>query len=243
VDGPEIAREREGLTVSAANFEGLAVRADGAFWPYFWHDADWYEFHQDSQIAIYDNDGALKELLDAPCPALNIATADESGNLYFTGMVDTVAHQLLEPERSVERCVVRIDAGEQKIAEGWPRRFEELTDGRPSGRFYYLEDGVGILTVFHEERATPDRADLSGSIFADHWALWLVDVEAWRAEPIEGWGFGSSNIFFSRVDHRTFLHRVSSDFSETRIYEVTTDGAVTPQVTVPGYSLTLARVR
>jgi hypothetical protein len=243
VTAPEVARERDGLSVSAANFEGLALRADGVAWPYFWHDADWYEFHQSSQIGIYGTDGALDTLLDAPCPALNIATADEAGNLYFTGMVDTIAYQLLEEDSTLERCAVRINAGEHTIAEGWPRRFEELTEGRPSGRFYYLQDGVGILTVFHEERATLDPGDAFGSIFADNWGLWLVDVEAWRAEPIEGWGFGSSNIFFSRVEARTFLHRVNSDFSETKIYEITTDASVTPQITVPGYATVLAQVR
>lgn len=243
VEAPEIARERDGLSVSAANFEGLAVRADGVSWPYFWHDADWYEFHQSSQIGIYGADGALDTLLDAPCPALNIATADEQGNLYFTGMVDTIAYQLLEAGSSLERCAVRVNAGEHAIAEGWPRRFEELTEGRPSGRFYYLKDGVGILTVFHEERATVDPADAFGSIFADHWGLWLVDLDAWRAEPIEGWGFGSSNVFFSRVGARTFLHRVSADFSETKIYEITTAGGVTLQLTVPGYATAVAQVR
>jgi hypothetical protein len=66
-------------------------------------------------------------------------------------------------------------------------------DGRPAGRFYYLRDGVGILTVFHQERATIDATDTFGSIFADNWGLWLVDLDAWKASPIADWGFGSSS--------------------------------------------------
>jgi hypothetical protein len=103
------------------------------FQPFFWHDADWYEFHQESQIGIYSREGALEALLDVPCPALQSATRDEAGNLYFTGMSDTIPYQLLEEGNSLERCVARIDAGEREVAEGWPRRFEELTDGRPTG--------------------------------------------------------------------------------------------------------------
>jgi hypothetical protein len=243
VEAPEIARERDGLAISAANFEGIFVRGDNVFWPYFWHDADWYAFHQQSQIGIYKKDGSIEKLLDAPCPALNIATADEEGNVYYSGMVDTLASQLVEAESTLERCVVRINAGEKEIAEGWPRRFEELTDGRPAGRFYYLRDGVGILTVFHQERATIDATDTFGSIFADNWGLWLVDLDAWKASPIADWGYGSSNIFFSRVDGRTLLHRVKQDFSETVIYEIKTDGSLTPQITVPGYSIVLLKVR
>jgi len=40
-----------------------------------------------------------------------------------------------------------------------------------------------------KERATLDPKDSFGSIFADHWALWLVDLEAWEAERIEAWDF------------------------------------------------------
>ncbi|HEX6244292.1 MAG TPA: hypothetical protein VFZ61_25420 [Polyangiales bacterium] len=243
VEAPELARTRDGLSISASNFEGIAVREDAVLWSYFWHDEDWYEFHQHSQIGVYAKDGSVKKLLDVPCPALNIATSDEQGNVYYSGMVDTVGYQLLETDSKLERCVVRINAGEEKIADGWPRRFEELTGGRPAGRFYYLADGKGLLTVFQQERAKPDKEDSFGTIFADHWALWLVDLEAWSAEPLDAWEPGSSNLFFSRVDGRTFLHKVAADFSETVLYEVKSDGSVTPQITVPGYSIVLVRVR
>jgi hypothetical protein len=242
VDAPQIARERDGLSVSAANFEGIAVRPDGVFWPYFWHDADWYQFHQSSQIAVYGKDGTVAKQIDVPCPALNIATGDEDGNLYFTGMVDTVGYQLLQPGATLQRCAVRVDAGKQEIAAGWPRRFEELTGGRPAGRFYYLKDDIGVLTVFHQERATLDPADVS-SVFDDHWGLWLVNLSTWHATPIEAWGFGSSNVFFSRVDGRSFIHRVSADAAETVLHEIGTDGSVTPRITVPGYAPLLIKIR
>ena len=48
--------------------------------------------------------------------------------------------------------------------------------------------------------------------------------------------------FFSRVDERMFLHRVNSDFSETRIYEVETDGSITERITATGYAITRVRV-
>jgi len=241
VDAPEIVRERDGLSVSASNFEGIAVRDDAVLWPYFWHDEDWYQFDQGSQIAFYDKDGAAPELLDVPCPALNIASPDEEGNVYFSGMVDTIAYQL-KNKGELTRCVARVNKGERKIADGWPRELEELTDGRPAGRFYYLRDGKGLLTVFHGDSELAEDAD-PASVFMDDWGLWLVDLDEWKAEPIEDWGFGSSNLFFSRVDNRTFLHKVRSDFSETQIFEIESDGTFTQQLTVPGYSIVLVRVR
>lgn len=241
VEAPQIMRERDGLAISASNAEGIAVREDGAFWPYFWHDVDWYEFHQHSQIGIYQPDGSV-ELLDVPCPALNVVTRDEDDNLYFSGMVDTLGHAYAEPQNAVERCVARIDAGEQTIAEGWPRSFDELVGGRPAGRFQYMRDGKGLLLVFHEERATIDPED-TASIFTDHWALWLVDLESWSAERIEDWGYGSSNVFISRVGGRTFLHDVAADFSEAVISEVDVDGTVTERIRAPGYAAVLVQVR
>jgi hypothetical protein len=242
IDAPEIASERDGLRVSAANAEAVAVREDGVFWPYFWHDADWYEFHPESQIGIYQKDGSL-QLLDVACPALNVVTKDEAGNLYFSGMVDTLAFQYLDPASTLTRCVAKIHAGEQTIAKGWPRQFEELTGGRPVGRFQYLGEGKGVMMVFHEERATVDPQDTFASFFADHWALWLVDIEGWSAERIEVWEFGSSNVFINRVDGRTLLHDVAADFSETKISEVHNDGTITPGFEAPGYATVMVRVR
>ncbi|UJR86788.1 MxcI [Sandaracinus amylolyticus] len=236
VDTPQVAPERDGMTVTAANFQGRVVRDDAVFQPYFWHDADWYAFHQESQIAIYARDGSLETLLDVPCPALQIATQDEQGNLYFSGMVDTIAYDLVEEASTLERCVARIDAGERTIAEGWPRRFEELTEGRPAGVFHYLADGIGILTVYHVENADPTSPTFLDDWYAASWGLWLVNLEDWRAEPIEEWPLGSSNIFFSRLDGRLFVHRVEADFSSTTISEIAIDGSFEERLTVRGYA-------
>ncbi|HTU61246.1 MAG TPA: hypothetical protein VMF89_22480, partial [Polyangiales bacterium] len=186
-------------------------------------------------------DGTTSDVLDVPCPALNIASPDEDGNVYFSGMVDTVGYQL-KNKGELTRCVARVNKGEREIAEGWPRQLEELTEGRPAGRFYYLRDGKGLLTVYHGDLELEEDAD-PATVFTDNWGLWLVDLEAWKAEPIEAWDRGSSNLFFSRVDDKTFLHKVDSNFSETQIFEIKADGSFKLELTVPGYSIVLVRVR
>jgi hypothetical protein len=70
-----------------------------------------------------------------------------------------------------------------------------------------------------------------------------VDLDEWKAEPIEEWGYGSSNLLFSRVDDGTFLHKVSADFSETQIFEVKSDASFAQRLTVPGYAAVLVRAR
>jgi hypothetical protein len=236
VETPEVERERDGLSVTAANYQGRVVRDDGVVQPFFWHDADWYEFHQQSQVGIYSRDGALESLVDVPCPALQIATQDEAGNLYFSGMSDTIPFQLIEAGSGLERCVARIDAGERTIAEGWPRRFEELTGGRPTGAFHYLKDGMGLLAVYHVENADPESDTFLDDWYTENWGLWLVDLEEWQAEPLEAWPLGSGNVFVSQVDGRLFVHEVEPDFSSTTIYEMSVDGAFEQQISIPGYA-------
>jgi hypothetical protein len=236
VETPQVAAERDGLTVTAANYQGRFVRPDGVFQPFFWHDIDWYEFHQQSQVAIYSRDGSAEALLDVPCPALQIVTEDEDGNLYFSGMVDTIPYQLRETGGGLERCVARIDAGAHQLADGWPRRFEELTEGRPAGVFHYLRDGIGILTVYHVENVDPGSDTFIDDWYTDNWALWLVDLDEWRAEPIEEWPLGSANIFFSRVDRRLFVHAVAADFSSTTIFEIAVEGTFERKLEIQGYA-------
>lgn len=236
VDTPRVAVERDGMTVTAANFEGRVVREDGVFQPFFWHDADWYRFHQQSQIAVYSRDGQLETLLDVPCPGLQIATRDEQGNLYFSGMVDTIPYQLRESGSTLERCIARIDAGTHAMADGWPRKLEELTGGRPTGSFHYLRDGIGIMTVYHVENADPASDTFLDDWYTANWGLWLVDLERWEARRIESWPLGPSNIFFSQVDGRLYLHSVAADFSSTTIDEITSDGTFSRELTVPGYA-------
>lgn len=234
---------RDGMSVAAyAHRDG--VRPDGVFQSYYWHDADWYAFHPSSQIAVYDNeDASLKKLIDVACPALHLASADEDGNLYFSPVGDIIAYQLLE-EDAPASCAVRIDAGEQKIADGWPRDLTELTEGRPTGELRYLRDGFAVLSVYHKERATIGPDVVSTDLIADdNWRFWLVDLDGWTAEPIEDleWLAGGSHL--STVDGRAFLFSTSSDFSSTTVYELSADAHATRLFETPGYAEKFLKLR
>lgn len=230
---PQVAPLRDGLEVVPANFEGRIARANDVLQPFFWHDTDWYEFHQYSQLAIYSREGGLNTLLDVPCPALQTATVDERGNAYFSGMADTIPFQLRESGPG--RCIARIDAGADALADGWPKRFEELTDERPTGGFYYFKDGIGVLQVFHAESMDPQSDDFLTEWARQNWGLWFVDIENWNAQPISAWPLGSANVFFSQLGDRLFVHQVAPDFSETAIFELTLSGERHHVLTVPGY--------
>jgi hypothetical protein len=239
---PPVDLTRDGMSVASYAYRD-AVRPDGVFQSYYWNE-DNYAFHPTSQIAVYDReDASLKKLIDAPCPALYFASADEEGNLYFSSLGDIIAYQLLD-ESAPESCAVRVNAGETAIADGWPRSFAELTGGRPTGELSYLKDGFGILRVYHNERATIGPAtEATELVVADNWRLWLVDLEAWTAEPIEGLDWLAGGTHLSTVDGRAFLFASSSDFSTTTVYEISADGQAAPLFEIPGYAEKFVKVR
>jgi hypothetical protein len=242
VEGPPVELKRDGFSLASYAYPD-AVRPDGVFQSYYWRDDDWYAFHHESRIAVYDEDGGLKTLIEAPCPALHRASADEEGNLYFSPLSDIIAYQLLDEQAPVS-CVVRINADDATIAAGWPRDFSELTDGRRTGEFQYLRDGRGILMVYHDERATLDAETVwSDLIVANNWRLWLVDLEAWEAAPIDELDWLAGGTDLSTIEGRTFLFTSSSDFSATTVYEISADGRVTRLFSTPGYTDKLVKVR
>jgi hypothetical protein len=72
--------------------------------------------------------------------------------------------------------------------------------------------------------------------------LWLVDLEAWNAEPIEELDWLAGGTHLNVVDGRVFLFTSRSDFSSTTVYEISADGGVTQLFEVPGYAEKFVKV-
>ena len=86
------------------------------------------------------------------------------------------------------------------------------------------------------ENVDPKSNTFIDEWYRDNWGLWLVDLNAWTAEPLADWPLGSANIFFSRIDDRLFIHSVKGDFTSTSISEIFVDGTFKQELTVPGYA-------
>jgi len=236
--------QREGLNVISAFDRGIAVRDGLAFHPYYWTDANYYEFSASSQIAVYRAaDGSLADLLDAPCPGLDVVTSDEEGNLYFSNWVFAAAAPVLD-ESAPATCAVRIKRGEQSIDQDWTRDLGDLVEGRQSAAFRYLGAGRAIVAVFHDERITIDENTEPSAISqASNWRLWQVNLGTSEGAPVEGLDWMAGGYYAFRFGDRTFLLLPSADYASTTAYELGKDGKAVERFTVPGWAYQFVQIR
>lgn len=124
--------EKDGYNVFRAFNRGTVVRDNFVFQPYHWRDGDFYNFADTSKIVVYNtDDNSVENVIEAPCPGLDVGTRDAAGNVYFTSWVNAPAAPVIEGEEETHSlCAVRIKAGETTLDEEWTQDLADMTGGR-----------------------------------------------------------------------------------------------------------------
>lgn len=226
---------------NAARFEGPALQS------FFYVDADFFDYGTESAIAAYDPVSHEEiAVIDAPCPGLGIATPDEQGNTWF-GTWDYIGLRALYGVGPAP-CAVRVGP-DLTVAE--TTDFTAWTDGRYVNNFRYVGDGRAIGNVLHHEELDVDfsgpfdatveeRAWSSGP----HWRLWMFDLDAEEAHPVEGIDVDiGSGAQFAVLEGRTFVFLPYLDWSRTKVYEIDADGVATEHLDVVGDVFKWERLR
>jgi hypothetical protein len=249
MDGSSLASARDGLTLEAGGNRN-GVRYDGAvLQAFFYHDEDWFNFSPSSQVVAYDPETHEEmTVIDAPCPGLSIATLDEVGNTYFSSydVMPTQALYGIGPKP----CVVRVRP-DLTLDEAWTTDFTSWTGGRYVSNFRYVGGGRAIANVFHPEELSADfSADVDPAVVDEvrdtgpAWRLWLFDLEAQAAAPVEGidveMGSGAQ---FAVLEERTFVFLPYDSYARSRIYEIGPSGVATERFDVIGDVFKWVRVR
>jgi hypothetical protein len=212
--------------------------------PFYYRDDEWVEFGQTTSIAVYDPvTHEEQSVIDVPCPSLEVPSQDEAGNTYFSTWTygPTLGLYGLGPAL----CVRRIGP-DSTLDESWAPDLRAWTGGNPVGVFKYMRDGKAIATVLHV-----DEVDLDFSVYDEdealeldnHWRLWIFDLEAETARPIEGVEGISSGFSSATFDGRTFVFVPNADWSRTSVFELDTDGAATKRFETTGFVNDWIRVR
>lgn len=235
---------REGLKIGPGYDRSIASRGDRMFWPFYWHDDNYQAFSPLSQIAIYDTKTDENVgLLDVPCPDIDYASKAEDGTVYFSSWGFGVTGPAFD-EKAGKTCIARIKAGEETLDASFTASVASLTEGREGMGFHYLKDDKGFLSVFHKERLAAGQ-DPKSAIFTANWRIWLVDLNARSAKPVESIPYfagGGSNIF--TIDDRVFiLFPTAADYSASAAYEILPDGTAVKRFTSKGWAAQLLRVR
>ncbi|HTV20657.1 MAG TPA: hypothetical protein VMG12_18365, partial [Polyangiaceae bacterium] len=77
----------------------------------------------------------------------------------------------------------------------------------------------------------------------NHWRLWMFDLEAETARPIDGIEGIGSGFFWANFDGRTFVFVPNADWSASTVFEIDIDGNATPRFTSTGFINDWIRVR
>lgn len=249
VDASELELKRGGLQLEAGGNRAGVRYNDSVLQAFFYHDEGWWDFGSESVVASYDTITHKEgKLVSIPCPGLAIATQDEQGYTYF-GTYDYSPLRALYGE-SPAPCVARI-APDGTLDESWTTDLTDLTEGRYSMNFRYIGDDRAIANVLHHEVFDVDFTDeLNFDVVdaswgtGDHWRLWLFDLKAGSARPVEGIDVAlGSGAQFAILDGRTFVFIPFDDYSKTMIYELNSQGRASRHFEIPGNVYQWVRVR
>jgi hypothetical protein len=206
--------------------------------PFSYYDADDLS-GPISQIAAYDP-VTHQEIaaFDAPCPNLEVSSRDEAGNTYFSTWFYNPTAALYGTGPAP--CVVRVKP-DLTLDQAWTTDLTQMTGGKYVKVFRYLRDGKAIGTVLDNEQLQLDPAtgydeDMDTEIWqADHWRLWLFDLESGQARPIEGLGAVGATFKWATLGDRTFVFQRYADSARTKVLEIDAAGNTTEHLDTEGW--------
>lgn len=242
------ADDEEGRTLSPA-FQRIPWYSRGPVMrPFYYVDPTGTDYAPTTSIVVYDAESHQEErVLEAPCPGLEYSSPDEDGNVYYSTWNINPGAALFGVGPAP--CVSKVLA-DRTLDPSWdPARLLEWTDGRYVRVLHYMKEGKAIGAVLHHEAIDVDfdagfDQDVYDSIETDqYWRLWLFDLEAETARPIEGIAAVQGWFNAANIDGRTFALLTYDSVSGTRGYEIDVDGNATLHFESIGWVYNLSRVR
>jgi hypothetical protein len=212
-------------------------------------DDDYFEFAQDSYIAIYDEKThEEKTVLTVPCPALSTATVDEAGYTYYSPWEFQGVRALFN--EGPKPCFARLKP-DLTVDEDWTSDLRDITGGLYVTNLRYASKGLAIANVLDHTKFDVDweggyDADVAEMLKkdGDHWSVWLFDVEKKTGKRVEGVDLRiNGNSSFNIVDGRMFLFAAYDDYAKSKIFEITADGKATEILDTKGTVSTWFKLR
>lgn len=249
MEASTIPLEKDGLGLVVGGNRN-AIRYDGPVQqPFYYTDENYFAIGPESLVAIYDEVTHEETgVVTLPCPAATMATQDEQGYTYY-GTWDFPGTRAIFGE-GPDPCVARLKP-DLTLDEAWTTDLMDLTEGRYHNNFRYVGGGRAVANVLHHELIDADweagyDADVAARLAegGPHWKVWLFDLVAWSAKPVEGVDVEvGSGAQFAVLDGRTFLFLPYDQWGRTKIYELDAEGRATVHSDTLGDVFKWVRVR
>jgi hypothetical protein len=234
--------EREGLLVRAGTLDRANVIRDGKLYqPMYWSDEDYARFAPDSRVAVIDiTTDRVIETIDAPCAGLDIGSADDEGNLYFSTWTSGVFQPLWD--KGSPNCVATIPASEESARVAF--KFADVTEGREGSAVRNFRDGKLLFSVFHQERVdlTDADADPFELLGERNWRTWLYDPETSSASAVEGLDWNSGATYVFDIDDVHYVMVPSTNYEATSVVALEDDLTTSTRFEMRGWATRLFAV-
>jgi hypothetical protein len=215
-----------------------ALVRDGLLYqPMYWTDESYYKFTPDSRILVVDvQHDALVDVIEAPCPGLDFATADSAGSLYFSSWVFAPGGAAVLSQPAT--CVVKLASAGSSLSV--PFKVAEVMGGHEGGVMRHLGGERFLLSVLHSERAPASAAgDPQMIANGNNWRFWSYDSASGSASTLDAIDWNSGGAYAAEVDGKKLMLVPKSDYSATTAYEIGETGVPKRVFDTKGWSLRL----
>jgi hypothetical protein len=238
---PEIPA-RDGIPAAPGRDIGMIVRDGLLFHTFPFSDYEEFEMADSSLIVITDvAKNEVVQMIEAPCPDLNVASMDSQGNLYFSSWVYAAAATLVND--AAKACAIKIPAGEQAIDEAWTVTFEELV-GHEAAALRILSNDTAIISVFDDTHQPfdPEKDNVYEWVFGANWKATAFDLKTQTTADIEGVDWNSGGFYVCPVDGTDYLLNPGDGYQTTQFYRLDKAGRATLTLESKGWATRLYEV-
>jgi len=243
VDLPKI-ENRNGLIPRPGSADRAVIVHNGRLYqPVAWYDEQYAHRTDDSQVAVFDvNADKFVQMIDAPCPGLDVGTKDDSGHIYFSPWTGGAGTALVL--HTAPTCVVDLDTATSTATVAF--KFADVAGGREGSDFHYVGKGKFVFTAFHHERVDVANAkEPFGIIGGLNWRIWNYDPQTKQATEMQSVDWNSGAAYWFKIDDVDHALVPGTGYTSSTVYHLGTPGAdtATRLFDVDGYNMRLFKVR
>jgi hypothetical protein len=245
----EIVDGYEGYT-TVLPYHRFPVVKDRLFIPVAWYNYDTGTARDVTGLVVYDTskDEVASYTETDRCAAANELAFDDNGDVYYgTGVNYPFYSNAGDAEARAESrpgCILRIRAGEVSFDKDYFVRLTDMVGGRTAmGLADGAVPGVGYVQVLNED-ALPWSSISDEDTFweSSEWQWWKIELRTGKAELDPEIPSSAPYMTSYQVDGRRYVSRQTGE-GESRLFELSADGAHKPAFQTVGSIRGVARVR
>jgi hypothetical protein len=167
----------------------------------------------------------------------------DSGETYFVSSALAAATHVFG-RIPTEPCALRIEEGATAFDPSYSLALADVTGGMPAGEPVPNGDGGFFLRVLDLDAAKVKKGGWSWSLTGQTlWAWWSFDPATQTATRDDAIPAATADAFWFEIDGGVYASQTNSDYTETKLVEVTNANGPTDAITLPGFLQGIARIR